>query len=927
MNKCDKFIYLNVRKICPHIDEIRDLMFRRKPLVVLLSETCTTEGIKDCEIECDGYETYRIDSHTRMTGGCCIYVSKTLSSEHVLSKSIEEAVWLISVKVSNFNCIFTAIYNSPAASKKKCINIFNEWCDNDLDLTQKNIIAGDFNIDLMKYTTYPNQLRDIIFCSGMKQRVNQCTRITEKSRTMIDLVITNCDINVDVLMDDVISDHATLRISVEAFDKVNCDKHKVFKQKIVGYSKDRMIEKLSQYNWDVASRSLNDKANVLVTRINESVKEFVKTVEVKTYNENVWFDDELVKLRKKKDEMYKEAILVSNSATWKKFKYWRNKYQRSIRDKKSYFIENKLNMAQGDAKGTWKILKQMLKGKTQNLIKSVNIDGLDIRESKEIAEKMNVFFVDSIKEINRSIPDGINSTIETCSSTFKFKTVTWSTIEHHLSTLKNKSDVDFVSPKIILDCMDVIGPTLLQLVNESLKEGEVPTIFKQTTVCMVPKVTRPKAAEEFRPINMLITLEKVLESIVKEQLIEYIETNELLSTYQSAYRKFHSCETSLNLVISRWKELRDKNYDIICVFLDLKRAFETIDRKQLLDKLKGFGLKNQTYKWFESYLEGRTQRTKANGIYSDSISNDLGTPQGSIVGALTFIMFINQMPTVVKDSFINLFADDTLLYTYGINANSMVQKLNDDLSRVHEWLCANKLKLNINKTKCMYINKSGGMSESDIIINGEKIEVVKSMKYLGVIIDDQLKFDENAKYVNKKVACKIFLFGRISKNLTFSARQKVYQSIILPHFQYCASLLYASNNTCIDKLQKLQNRALRIVLRCKRRTHVKAMLQATSSLSVKQEIIFGTLKLAFKIRNGLVPKYLSGASKINRETHNYNLRNNDDFRLPLYRKTSTQRMLMYNGLREFNNLPSEIKSEIRFPNFVSKVKEIVISNY
>lgn len=326
-------------------------------------------------------------------------------------------------------------------------------------------------------------------------------------------------------------------------------------------------------------------------------------------------------------------------------------------------------------------------------------------------------------------------------------------------------------------------------------------------------------------------------------------------------------------------------------------------------------------------MTGRTQRTRANGIYSETIDNDLGTPQGSIVGALTFIMFINQMPKVVKDSFINLFADDTLLYAYGINANNMVQKLNEDLSRVHEWLSANKLKLNINKTKCMYINKSGTTSDIDVKINGEKIEVVRNIKYLGVIIDDQLRFDENAKYVNKKVASKIFLFGRIAKNLTFSARHKVYQSIILPHFQYCASLLFTSNNTCVDKLQKLQNRALRIVLRCKKRTNVKSMLEATSALSVKQEILFGTLKLAYKIKNGMVPKYLSGTCRRNNENHGYNLRNNDDFRLPLYRKSNTQRMLMYNGLKEFNNLPNEIKSAISYSIFVSRVREFVKENF
>lgn len=923
VNNSDKVIYLNVRKSVAHIDEIRDLLFRRKPLVAILSETCTTSDIEDSEIECEGYDTYRIDSHTRMTGGCCIYVSKSLSSELVSRFSIEKAVWMVSVKVSNFDCIFTAVYNSPAASKKRCINIFNEWCDNDLDLTRKNIIAGDFNIDLMKHTTYPNQLRDIILCTGMKQYVKQFTRITERSRTMIDLVISNSDLNVEVLMDDVISDHGTIRINAEFFDKVNY-KHKVFRQRLIGYSKEKLVQSLNQYDWNLGSKSVNDKADILVNRLSESVKSFVKTVEVKTFSSNAWYDDELMQLLRKKDLAYKEAVIVSNRRVWSTFKFWRNKYQRTIRDKKSNYIENKLDMAQGDPKQTWRILKEMLNGKQQNEIKTVNINGQNVTGTKEIAERMNVFFVESIKEINHNIPACVSSTKPTdASTTFEFKNVSWSTIEHHLSRMKNKSDVDFVKPKVILDSMEVIGPVLLQLVNESLNEGIVPEIFKLSTVCMVPKVTRANAAEEFRPINMLITLEKLLESIVKEQLIDYIETNELLSLYQSGYRKLHSCETSLNLVISKWKELRDKNYSIICVFLDLKRAFETIDRNHLLQKLKSFGLRNKSFKWFESYLTGRTQRTKVNGIFSEAIPNDLGVPQGSILGALAFILFINEMPRVVKSSFINLFADDTLLYVYGNNTNNMVTKLNEDLSRVYDWLSANKLKLNVDKTKFMHISKTCSEALSEVVINGEKIGMVRSIKYLGVIIDDQLKFDENAKHVSKKVASKIYLFGRISKNLTFGARHKVYQSIILPHFQYCTSLLFAANSTCIDKLQKLQNRALRIVLRCKQSTSVKSMLDTLSSLSVNQEIIFGTLKMAFKIKNGMVPKYLTGACKKNKETHGYNLRNNEDFRLPLYRKSNAQRMLMYNGLKEFNKLPSVIKNASKFPEFVSRVKDFV----
>lgn len=473
-------------------------------------------------------------------------------------------------------------------------------------------------------------------------------------------------------------------------------------------------------------------------------------------------------------------------------------------------MENKLNGAEGDPKQTWRILKEVMNGKSQQQIKSVKVDGRIVKNPEQIAEKMNSFYVESINAINRSIPTSMpssplsspSSSCPLCSpssrttnattiTTFKFRSVSWVNIEKHLSLLNDKRDVDFVDPKIILDCMDVIGPTLLQLVNESLKYGEVPDIFKTSTVCMVPKITKPKVAEDYRPINMLITLEKLLESIVKEQLTEYIETNKVLSVYQSGYRKLHSCETALNLVISKWKEMRDKNYDVICVFLDLKRAFETIDRNRLLCKLEGFGVKNSAYRWFESYLKGRTQRTKVNGSVSEAIPNELGVPQGSIIGALAFILYINEMPNVVKDSFINLFADDTLLYAYGTNVKSIVRKVNEDLARVYKWLCVNKLKLNIDKTKCMYISKNGSLMKNDIVVNGEKIELVRNIKYLGVIIDDSLRFDENAKYVNKKVASKIFLLGRISKNLTLRARRKIYQSIITPHFQYCPSLLFA----------------------------------------------------------------------------------------------------------------------------------------
>ncbi len=152
---------------------------------------------------------------------------------------------------------------------------------------------------------------------------------------------------------------------------------------------------------------------------------------------------------------------------------------------------------------------------------------------------------------------------------------------------------------------------------------------------------------------------------MKDQLMEYIEKNHLLTKRQSGYRKMHSCETALNLVIVNWKEAKDNNESILCVFLDLKRAFETIDRQKLIQKLKKFGINNCALKWFESYLDGRKQVTKVNGQISRPRDNRIGIPQGSIIGAILFIIYINDMPEVLSEVAINLFADDTLLYITG----------------------------------------------------------------------------------------------------------------------------------------------------------------------------------------------------------------------------------------------------------------------
>lgn len=278
------------------------------------------------------------------------------------------------------------------------------------------------------------------------------------------------------------------------------------------------------------------------------------------------------------------------------------------------------------------------------------------------------------------------------------------------------------------------------------------------------------------------------------------------------------------------------------------------------------------------------------------------------------------MPEVLENVTINLFADDTLLYITGKDMNEIANKMNSELKSVVNWLDSNKLKLNVQKTKCMLINSRSRLNDVEVFINDEKIERVYSFKYLGVMIDHKLTMNENIQFVCKKLAKKIGFFSRIARNLTFAARLNVYKTIILPHFDYCSSLLMSTNQQYLTKLQRLQNRAIKIVLRCSKFTRSTSLYEALDCMNVRQRLKFNTAKLIFKIKHGLVPEYISERVKTNGNVHGYNLRNNGDFRLPLYRKSCTQRMLLYEGLKCFNDLPSVLKEESNFKRFTINLK-------
>jgi ribonuclease P/MRP protein subunit RPP40 len=366
------------------------------------------------------------------------------------------------------------------------------------------------------------------------------------------------------------------------------------------------------------------------------------------------------------------------------------------------------------------------------------------------------------------------------------------------------------------------------------------------------------------------------------------------------------------------------NVYYILVFLDFQRAFETIDRENLLRKLEMYGIGAKALLWFKSYLSDRSQIVKINGVTSEPLENDLGVPQGAVLGPILFILYINDLKDVLQHCKIKLFADDTLIYICSKDIKEATSKLNNDLNCLFNKINHDKLKINVKKTKLMIISnkKFFNKNEIHIKINNELIKLEHEIKYLGVILDDKLNLNENLNYVIRKMAKKVNVLYRTADKLNKEQKLQIYKTTIEPHINYCSSVLFLSNETEMNRLQKDQNKCMRCILKTNRFGPSNILLSSLGLLNCKQQIIMNTLVSIYKIVHNLWPMYLSNKIKHNRDNSRKNtLRSRDNLQTNTALKGYTQNSLFYKGINMYNKLPIEIRNEENVYGFKTKLIE------
>jgi hypothetical protein len=414
---------------------------------------------------------------------------------------------------------------------------------------------------------------------------------------------------------------------------------------------------------------------------------------------------------------------------------------------------------------------------------------------------------------------------------YKFDPISTNEVETIVRNLKDKITVgtDLVSTRIIKECIDSLKTPIQYVTNISLAEGIFPGHLKKAVVCPIYKGGKKDDIGCYRPISLLNSLSKIIETAAKRRLLDFIEKNNRLSDKQFGFRKNRGTQEAMAFLTQKVVNILDKGEKCITVFLDLAKAFDTVSHGLLLAKLYKMGVRGSAYKWFSNYLTDRTQKTKIGRYFSEEARIRFGVPQGSVLGPILFLVYINDLTEIsMVNGDVVSFADDTALIFHARSWDEVYGRAEEGLRLVKNWLDTNLLTLNVAKTNYMTINitnrgddyvrdKTIGIHNCDPEItvitpcNCPIIKKVKSSKYLGVLINERLDWKDHIAATADRLRGTVHVFKEIRNMLPLKTLKTIYFALVHSIISYGIVGWGGATLTALDPLIKVQKSILRVI--------------------------------------------------------------------------------------------------------------------
>ena len=540
-------------------------------------------------------------------------------------------------------------------------------------------------------------------------------------------------------------------------------------------------------------------------------------------NRSQWITNELVGEIHKRDFLKKKATSTNDPLIWKEFKDARNKVNNSIKKAKRKYFSEKLDASKCDTRKIWRLINELQSRQCKSTKVCQIKSGHQVFTSPEdMAEAFNNHFTSIGQTLARETPTVATDPlyyVKTSDRVFSFERINVQEVVNLVKGINGgkATGLDNISCKLLKIAADVVAPSLTCIFNQSLLTGIYPSDWKLAKVTPIFKNGSKTDLNNYRPISVIPAVAKIFEKIIYDQLCNYLNVNDLLTSCQSGFRSLHSTLTALLETSNNWCVNVDKGLLNGVIFIDLKKAFDTIDHEIILQKLAKYGVDQDALKWFKSYLANRLQRCNVHNHLSSTSPLNCGVPQGSIIGPLLFLIYINDLPNCLSLGSPRMYADDTNVTFAASDMLGLETQINTELKSINLWFKANKLSLNVAKTEFMVISsrqKLQTLNDKTINVNveGVKINQTDHSKALGLNIDENLSWKEHIHATSKKVASSIGALKRVRPFISMHTAIKIYKGLIEPHFDYCSVVWDGLSQQLSEKLQKLQNRAARVLL-------------------------------------------------------------------------------------------------------------------
>ena len=923
-----------------------------KPDVLLLQETWLQNDDRLSIIQLDGYtcinQGYKCSRH----GGLITYV-KSKFDVNVLDICPESQIWeglfieILMNDKSKSKIIVGNVYKPPRNNNnyeniQNFISEFEPVINNLNNSKVEYLIGGDWNINLLKINEQPafSDFLDLMLNKGLCPKITFPTRFSTHSASLLDNLICKISDTLSGILFTGISDHLPYFVCLKNITKQKASNPKYVKCKInKPEAINNFLEELRENNiYESLNHTLdldpNENYNKLILHITNLKDKHLPYRFVK-YNKhkhkaNKWItygivnsiasrDKKLLKLKQLDPGSPEYFAQKQNLSTFN------NILKKQIREAKIRYYHETFERYKSDIKNTWKTISQILckSSKKSNPIKEIKINDIITSDMKNICNNFNNFFVNIGPNLATVIKPSGNVHYKSflkkvITSTFHFDLVNEADVAKIVRTLKNKDSAgyDGISTKLLKILIPTIIKPITLILNQSLATGIFPDKLKTAKVVPLFKKDDHLIMDNYRPVSLLTSISKIFEKVAHKQLSAYFKTNKLFYKSQYGFRDEHSTELASIELIDRVMSAFEQKHTPVAIYMDLSKAFDTLDHKILLEKLDYYGIKGIELNWFKSYLEERKQYVEINNIKSDYLAITTGVPQGSVLGPLLFLIYMNDIEEASSALNSILFADDSTFMSsmnaifpnHNIDQN-FERNMNNELKKVYDWLAVNKLSLNARKTKFMIFHTKGTRLNfiPNIYINGIEIERVADFNFLGLTINENLSWKPHVNKISNKISKYSGILCRLKHFLPTHILRTIYCSIIQSNLNYS---LLAWGFDC-NRLIKLQKKILRIISSSNYNAHTEPLFKNLKLLKLTDLMKINTLKFYYKLKNQKIPVYFKNYQVLSQEEiHGRDTRFNN-----LIPRNVTRTVIQQNCLRQY--LPVILNSTN--PNILSKI--------